>query len=170
MTLSDTIKAIQNATNNGDNCDDYNELGYEYKHYFYSSIQFAFDLIYVCKNCGQKNKSVKCIDRDCNNCYVEYISEKLDNIIDCCNDLKFEVDDYKSINYSDNTEVSKIKLNDDIYGIMLCTASGEPNSWSSTPHDCYFRTFMIYTNSKDRDNTYDNDDAIKNILSSTTYS
>lgn len=104
-------------------------------------------------------------DDMCKNCleYIELVIE-LENMI---YDLKFDFPEYTKKEVKAGDEGDLIKFNFmNYYVLILCFASYEPNSWSSTPHNNYVIKCCVFDNEEKRNECYDkyddNDDIIYN--------
>ena len=98
-----------------------------------------------------------------------YFSDKelhtLCQIYDSVKKFKFEILDYKELNYCDRSEVykSKIIIQDKIfYGLILCDILEEPNEVSSSPCDYFSYITFIFKDIDILDNQYNTLELITN--------
>lgn len=166
MSLSKTISEILDNKIYSENGPGYilknndkNELGYTIKNNYDVDVEFAFEPISICEYCNHQNKSDNASGDFCDECGEYYLNETMEEIISDCENLRFEILCYektKDYHHYNDAEISKIKLGNGLHGIMICAASWEPNTWSSTPHDDFVRKFMVYDNEDSRNDAYDN--------------
>ena len=144
---------------------DRNECGNEIEDYEEVDVYFSVEFKIKCKVCGYENETYEFYGMcDGDNCaeYYEHETINENDIKENCEYLEFEIEDCVEFEYGGSyySDLSKIKFDDDdMYGIMLCTASFEENSWNSSPHNSYTRKFMIYNNKEKRDEAYTNYDS-----------
>lgn len=133
-----------------------NEIGHIIKNYHKVSVNFAFKPMFKCPTCETENKVDKDFGSYCDKCSYYHNITQFRIMADDCINRFFETEEKNVI--SSDSEIYKIRINDDSYGtkygVMLCTASWESNEWSSTPHNDFYRKFLLYDNEEDRNNAW----------------